>query len=51
MQAKPDDRAAHRARAELYDRRRREELSLMARGIYRSAAEQSAAIAEGNAPD
>ena len=46
VQAAPDDRNAHRARAEIYDRRRKSELSLMARGIYGSAARESAARAD-----
>ncbi len=43
--AAPDDVAVHRARHDVYDRRRRSELSLMARGIYAAAARSSAAIA------
>jgi alkyl sulfatase BDS1-like metallo-beta-lactamase superfamily hydrolase len=43
VQADPDNRAAHAARVEVYGRRRREESSLMARGIFRSAADDSAA--------
>ena len=34
--AAPDDVKVHRARHDVYDRRRRSELSLMARGIYDS---------------
>ena len=34
------------ARAEVYEQRRKSEGSLMARGIYRDAAERSRAIAE-----
>jgi alkyl sulfatase BDS1-like metallo-beta-lactamase superfamily hydrolase len=40
-QAEPDSREAHGARSEIYDRRRKAELSLMARGIYRHAARES----------
>ena len=39
--AAPDDRDAHAARAHVYTLRRQSELSLMARGIYGSAAEES----------
>jgi alkyl sulfatase BDS1-like metallo-beta-lactamase superfamily hydrolase len=46
VQAAPDDRAAHAGRAEIYELRRKSELSLMARGIYRFAANESAALAE-----
>ena len=42
VQAAPDDAGAHAARAEIYDARRRSELSLMARGIYGSASRESA---------
>ena len=41
--AAPDDRDVHEARAELYDRRRHAEASLMAKGIYGWAARQSKA--------
>lgn len=47
--AAPDDRDVHAARADLYARRRREELSLMARGVFGAAARESAARA--GAPD
>lgn len=40
--ADPDDVEVHRARAEVYQRRRSEELSLMSKGIYGSAARESA---------
>jgi alkyl sulfatase BDS1-like metallo-beta-lactamase superfamily hydrolase len=40
-QAEPDDVEVHGARADIYDRRRRVEHSLMAKGIYRWAADQS----------
>lgn len=45
-QAEPENRAAHAARAEIYERRRRSELSLMARGIYASAARESKGLAK-----
>lgn len=41
VQAAPDDRDAHVARAEIYALRRDQERSLMAKGIYRAAAEES----------
>ena len=41
VQAAPDDVDAHRARADLYARRREAESSLMAKGIYGWAAKQS----------
>ena len=41
VQADPDDRAAHGARADIYEARRRAESSLMAKGIYGWAARQS----------
>ncbi len=47
-QADPDSRDAHAARAEIYEQRRKQELSLMARGIYRHAAQQSASRARAN---
>jgi alkyl sulfatase BDS1-like metallo-beta-lactamase superfamily hydrolase len=40
--ADPDDVEVHRARAEVYQRRRSEELSLMSKGIYGAAARESA---------
>ncbi len=43
VQAEPESRAAHGARAEIYGARRKSELSLMARGIFGAAAEESAA--------
>ena len=45
--AAPDDAAVHAARAVIYDARRREESSLMAKGIFAEAAATSRAIAEG----
>jgi alkyl sulfatase BDS1-like metallo-beta-lactamase superfamily hydrolase len=49
-QADPDSRAAHAARSEVYARRRKSELSLMARGIYGAAARHSAALADPESP-
>jgi alkyl sulfatase BDS1-like metallo-beta-lactamase superfamily hydrolase len=46
-QAMPEDRSIHAVRADVYARRRKRELSLMAKGIYGHAARTSAAIAEG----
>ncbi len=46
-QAEPDSRSAHRARAEIYGKRRKSELSLMAKGVYGDAARRSASIADG----
>ncbi len=43
--AAPDDVNVHRARHDVYDRRRRTELSLMARGIYGAAARASGEVA------
>ncbi len=45
-QAEPESRDAHAARAEIYEERRRSEQSLMARGIYRSAARESQAMVD-----
>jgi alkyl sulfatase BDS1-like metallo-beta-lactamase superfamily hydrolase len=47
-QAEPGSREAHAARSEIYEQRRKSELSLMARGIYRWAARESAKIADGS---
>jgi alkyl sulfatase BDS1-like metallo-beta-lactamase superfamily hydrolase len=44
--AAPEDREIHAARAEIYASRRKQELSLMARGIFGYAAEESKAVAE-----
>lgn len=46
--AAPDDRSAHAARAEIYERRRKAESSLMAKGIFGHASRESAAIAGGD---
>lgn len=48
--ADPGDVEVHRARAEVYQRRRSEELSLMSKGIYGSAARESAEIAGVDLP-
>ncbi|MBI1238142.1 MAG: MBL fold metallo-hydrolase [Alphaproteobacteria bacterium] len=45
-EAAPDDKAVHAARRDVYRARRAAELSLMAKGIYGAAAEDSAAIAD-----
>ena len=45
--ADPHDREAHRIRADVYGRRRHEETSLMAKGIFRAAADDSAAALDG----
>ena len=45
VQAAPEDREAHGARAEIYDDRRRTETSLMAKGLYGWAARQSREVA------
>jgi alkyl sulfatase BDS1-like metallo-beta-lactamase superfamily hydrolase len=42
VQAAPDDREAHDARAAVYGRRRQAELSLMAKGVFAAAARESA---------
>jgi len=42
--AAPDDPEIHRARAEVYEARRKSELSLMAKGIFRSASRESEAV-------
>jgi len=50
VQAAPDDREAHAARAEVYAQRRDVELSLLARGIFGAAPAEGAA-AEGAAAE
>lgn len=45
--AEPTDPEVHAARAEVYQRRRDAELSLMAKGVYADAARRSRAIAGG----
>lgn len=47
VQAAPEDREAHAARAEVYTLRRHEERSLMAKGIYRAVADDSTRKAKG----
>jgi len=47
VQADPDDRDAHQARVDVYTRRRQEELSLMAKGIFGAAAQTSKEKLEG----
>jgi alkyl sulfatase BDS1-like metallo-beta-lactamase superfamily hydrolase len=47
VQAEPDSREAHAARAEIYEQRRKREGSLMSKGIYGFAARESRARAEG----
>ena len=48
VQADPDDVEAHRARADVYSARRHLESSLMAKGIFGFAAEESRAAAGGD---
>jgi len=43
----PDDAEVHERRAEVYRRRRRQETSLMAKGIFGTAAQASEAVVEG----
>ena len=43
--AAPDDASIHADRASVYDKRRRSEMSLMSKGIYKAAARESEAIA------
>jgi alkyl sulfatase BDS1-like metallo-beta-lactamase superfamily hydrolase len=45
-QADPGSHAIHGARADIYERRRKVESSLMARGIYGFAARESAELAD-----
>jgi alkyl sulfatase BDS1-like metallo-beta-lactamase superfamily hydrolase len=49
--AAPDDPAIHEGRTFVYDQRRRSESSLMAQGIFRSAARESKAVVKRHAPD
>ncbi len=44
--ARPDDRAVHAVRADVYERRRKHERSLMAKGVYGHAARTSRSVAE-----
>lgn len=46
--AEPTNRAAHGARAELYQARRNEEASLMSKGVFAAVARESREIAEGD---
>lgn len=48
VQADPDSRRAHEARAEIYDQRRAAEASYMASGIFRSAMLDSRAAVDGD---
>jgi len=48
VQADPDSRRAHEARAEIYDQRRAAEASYMASGIFRSAMLESRAAVDGD---
>ena len=48
VQAEPDNRRAHTLRAEVFQLRRNGETSLMAKGIFGSAANESTAKAEGS---
>jgi alkyl sulfatase BDS1-like metallo-beta-lactamase superfamily hydrolase len=50
VQAAPDDVEAHGARAEIYERRRKAESSLMAKGIYGYAVRQSLEVTGGELP-
>jgi alkyl sulfatase BDS1-like metallo-beta-lactamase superfamily hydrolase len=45
--AAPEDRTVHGIRAEIFLARRKQELSLMSKGIFADAARRSRAIAEG----
>jgi alkyl sulfatase BDS1-like metallo-beta-lactamase superfamily hydrolase len=42
--AAPDDPTIHTRRAEIYELRRKQELSLMSKGIFRAAARESEAV-------
>jgi hypothetical protein len=42
--AAPDDASVHADRATVYDKRRRSEMSLMSKGIYKAAARESEAV-------
>jgi hypothetical protein len=41
VEVAPDDKDIHETRAEVYKRRQKSELSLMSKGIYRYASNQS----------
>jgi alkyl sulfatase BDS1-like metallo-beta-lactamase superfamily hydrolase len=47
-QADPTNRAVHERRADVYERRRRSERSLMAKGVFRTAGLESSAVLEGD---
>lgn len=49
--AAPDDPGIHETRSRLYLARRKAETSLMAKGIYLSAAHESQAVVERQSPD
>jgi hypothetical protein len=44
--AAPDDPAIHAVRAEIYEKRRKAELSLMSKGIFKAAARESQAVVD-----
>ena len=44
--AAPDDAAIHATRAEIYEKRRKAELSLMSKGIFKAAARESQAVVD-----
>jgi hypothetical protein len=44
--AAPEDPQIHANRANIYERRRKSELSLMSKGIFKGAARESQAIAD-----
>jgi len=44
--AEPDSKSIHANRATIYELRRKSELSLMSKGIFKGAARESQAIAE-----
>ncbi|HSL57712.1 MAG TPA: alkyl sulfatase dimerization domain-containing protein [Acidimicrobiales bacterium] len=50
VQAAPDSVEAHGARAEIYERRRKSESSLMAKGIFGHAVRQSLEVTGGDVP-
>jgi alkyl sulfatase BDS1-like metallo-beta-lactamase superfamily hydrolase len=49
--AAPTSREAHAARAEIYELRRKQELSLMAKGVYAAAARESRRALDGGGGD
>ncbi|MFM8867032.1 MAG: alkyl sulfatase dimerization domain-containing protein [Ilumatobacteraceae bacterium] len=44
--AAPEDAAIHAVRAEIYEKRRKAELSLMSKGIFKAAARESQAVVD-----